>query len=59
MFKKFVIMISESDSYEETVNNIFYGENGIDMAFQKGKLTAKEHETLYNLIRKIWSHEVK
>lgn len=53
MFKKFVQMIIDSANKEDAIKNVFYGENGIDMAFQKDKITWNEHEMLLALIEKI------
>ncbi|MBQ8942475.1 MAG: hypothetical protein IJ062_11630 [Firmicutes bacterium] len=50
MFKKFVNLIIAAGSKEKAYNDVFYGENGIDMAFQKEKISYKDYETLVKLI---------
>lgn len=39
MFKKFVRKIIEAENQEDAVQNVFYGADGIDMAFQQEKIT--------------------
>ena len=34
MFKKFIQRIIEAENKEDAINNIFYGKDGIDMAYQ-------------------------
>lgn len=53
MFKKFIERIIAAENREEAMNKVFYGENGIDIAFQKEKITWKEHQMLLNLIEKM------
>lgn len=53
MFKKFIERIVKSDNREDAIQNVFYGPDGIDMAFQRGKITWKEHQTLLALIEKM------
>lgn len=53
MFKKFVQRIIEAENREDAIQNVFNGTDGIDMAFQKGKLSWEEHQTLLALIRKM------
>ena len=63
MFKKFNQKIIESNNKEDAIQNVFYGtkhddngkitEYGIDIAFQHGKITWKEHEMLLALIEKM------
>lgn len=53
MFKKFIQQIIEAKDKEEALNNVFYGWNGIDIAYQKGQLTWKEHQLLLKLIEKM------
>lgn len=62
MFKKFIQRIIEAKNKEDAINNVFYGttfengtikEYGIDMAYQHGKLTWKEHQMLLALIEKM------
>lgn len=53
MFKKFIERIIESENKEDAVNHVFYGADGIDMAYQREKITWKEHEMLLALIEKM------
>lgn len=53
MFKKFIQRIIEAENKEDAIQNVFYGANGIDVAFQKEKITWKEHEMLLALIEKM------
>ena len=53
MFKKFIQRIIESENKEDAVQNVFYGKDGIDMAFQHEKISWNEHQMLLALIEKI------
>lgn len=53
MFKKFVQRIIDAKNQEDAWNNVFYGPDGIDMAFQHDKITWKEHVMLTELIKKM------
>lgn len=53
MFKKFIQRIIEAEDREDAIRNVFYGENGIDIAYQREKITWKEHEMLLALIDKM------
>lgn len=53
MFKKFIQRIIEAADQKDAWENVFYGENGIDMAFQKEKISWKEYEMLSDLIGKM------
>lgn len=53
MFKKFIQRIIEAENKEDAIQNIFYGADGIDMAFQREKITYKEHQMLLALIEKM------
>jgi len=53
MFKKFIQRIIDAENREDAINNVFYGTDGIDMAFQKEKITWKEHQMLLALIEKM------
>ena len=53
MFKKFVQRIVESAGREDAIQNVFYGPDGIDLAFQRERITWKEHELLLALIEKL------
>lgn len=63
MFKKFIARIIAAQDREDAVQNVFYGtqwdedgnviEYGIDIAYQHGKITWKEHQMLLALINKL------
>lgn len=53
MFKKFVARIIEAENKEDAIQNVFYGADGIDMAFQHEKISWKEHQMLLGLINKM------
>lgn len=48
-FKKFFERIIKAENYDETLK-IFYEKNGIEAAYQKGKITRDERETLIRLM---------
>lgn len=50
MFKKFVKRIIEAGSKDVAMETVFYGADGIDIAFQKEKISWDDHETLLALI---------
>lgn len=53
MFKKFIQRIIEAENREDAINNVFYGAEGIDMAYQHEKISWKEHQMLLELIEKM------
>lgn len=53
MFKKFLERIINSTGREDAVKHVFYGKDGIDMAYQYEKITWKEHELLLGIINKM------
>lgn len=53
MFKKFIQEIIDTESIEYLVNNVFYGINGIEMAYQEEEISNSEFEMLSNLIDKM------
>lgn len=53
MFKKFIERIIAAENREDAIQNIFYGIDGIDIAYQKEKITWKEHQMLLALIEKL------
>lgn len=53
MFKKFVERIIKSENRDDAISSVFYGEDGIDIAYQREKITWKEHEMLLALIEKM------
>lgn len=52
MFKKFVKSMLQATSPEE-IDDVLYGENGVDRMFQKDKLKWEEHEMLFELAAKL------
>lgn len=52
MFKKFLQEIIDAQSEEELMG-IFYREDGIDIMYQKEKLSWKDHQMLLALINKM------
>ena len=52
-FKGYVIAITTSKNKEDAINNVFYGEFGADMAYQRGKITYKDLELISKLIDKM------
>lgn len=53
MFKKFIERIIAAENQDDAIENVFYGPDGIDMAFQHEKITWKEHQMLLQLIEKL------
>ena len=53
MFKKFIQRVIDSENGENAIDNVFYGSDGIDMAYQHGKITWKEHQMLLSIINKM------
>lgn len=53
MFKKFIMMIINAKDREDAIQNVFYGENGIDVAYQREKITWTEHQMLLEIIEKM------
>lgn len=53
MFKKFIERIIAAENRRDAIDNVFYGKDGIDMAYQHEKITWKEHEMLFALIEKM------
>lgn len=53
MFKKFIERIIAAENREDAIENVFYGPDGIDMAYQREKITWKEHQMLLALIDKM------
>ncbi len=64
MFKKFIERIIKAENKEDAIQNVFYGtkwdeagnnitEYGIDIAYQDGKISWKEHQMLLALIEKM------
>lgn len=55
MFKKFVKRILAAENDDE-LSRIMYDTDGIDMMYQKEKLSWEEHEILFELIGRVWSN---
>lgn len=53
MFRKFVERIIAAKNREDAIENVFYGPDGIDMAYQREKISWKDHELLLDLIEKL------
>lgn len=53
MFKKFLQRIIEAKDREEAITKVFYGQDGIDAAYQREKITWKEHQMLLAIIEKM------
>lgn len=53
MFKKFIQRIIEAENREDAIQKVFYGVDGIDMTYQKEKISFKEHQMLFALIQKM------
>lgn len=53
MFKKFIERIIAAQDREDAIQNVFYGADGIDMAYQHEKISFKELDMLTKLINKM------
>lgn len=53
MFKKLLQRIIEAKDQEAAWQEVFYGNDGIDMMYQREKITWKEYEMLTALIEKM------
>lgn len=53
MFKKFIKRLIEAKDREDAIQNVFYGSEGIDIAYQHEKITVQEFELLSALIDKM------
>ena len=53
IFKKFIQRIIEAENREDAMQNVFYGNDGIDIAFQREKISWKEHQMLLAIIEKM------
>ena len=53
MFKKFIAELLEAETQDDIVRIFYRGENGIDAAYQKEKISFAEHEMLYKLAIKL------
>lgn len=52
-FKQFIKRIAKAQSREDAIQNIFYGPDGIDMAYQREKISWEDHELLLAIIEKM------
>lgn len=57
MFKKFIQRIIDAGNRDDAINNVFYGSDGIDMAYQREKITWAEHQMLLKLIETLKEKE--
>ena len=53
MFKKFIQRIIKAKDREDAIQNVFYGQDGIDSAYQRERISWNEHEMLLALIEKM------
>ena len=53
MFKKFIKRIIEAENRDDAYEKVFCADDGIDMAFQHGKISWKDHQLLIALIDKM------
>lgn len=53
MFKKLLKRITEAKNANEAWDNVFYGADGIDMAYQQGKINAADYELLVAVLEKM------
>ena len=53
MFKKFIQRIVAAENRETALDDVFYGPDGIDIAFQRERITWAEHQLLLALIDKM------
>lgn len=53
IFKKFIQRIIEAENREDAMQNVFYGNDGIYIAFQREKISWKEHQMLLAIIEKM------
>lgn len=53
MFKKYIEKIIAAENRQDAIDHVFYGPDGIDMAYQREKLNWKEHQLLLALIDKM------
>ena len=50
LFKSFLKRIVEARFYQTAIEDVFYGEDGIDMAFQRGEISWEDHQLLLEVI---------
>lgn len=53
MFKKLLERIAEAKNREDAIDHVFYGADGIDMMYQHGKISWKDHQLLLTIIEKM------
>lgn len=53
MFKKFIQRIIAAKNREDAIQNVLYAVDGVDLAYQRGKITWEEHELLFALVEKL------
>ena len=52
-FKKFVKQIVNSADKHDAIDNVFYGPEGVDMAYQHGYISWEDHQLLLKLMEKL------
>jgi hypothetical protein len=50
MFKKLLQRIIDAENVQDAVDNVLYGMDGVDMAYQRDRITFEEHEMLFKLV---------
>lgn len=53
MFKKLLQRIIEAENKTDAIEHVFYGPDGIDMQYQREKITWNEHQMLLQIIEKM------
>lgn len=53
LFKQFIQRIIDAKDREDAIQNVFYGTDGIDMAYQFEKIRWEEHQMLLAIIEKL------
>lgn len=53
MFKKFLQRIIDADNKQDAIDHVYYGETGIERAYDRELITYKEYEMLSSLIEKM------
>lgn len=48
--REFLVRIVEARDYQTACEQVFYGEDGIDMAFQRDEISWDDHQLLLRVI---------
>ena len=51
--RRYIEAILACETQDEAYEKVFYGENGIDMAFQHDQISWQDHELLARIIAKM------